>query len=159
MTDKLNDFNKMVSDYYKNKVGKEVEFDLFHVKAYDRMHEKRFLFVPVLVQKDIYDEKYSNDLDYSKRTFTITDVSYDDSYKSQLKIISKIFKVIPGDAYILNDEEIFRIALEYGYDKIAWEVYDKYESINREHEEEWITNYFGLKGSKNERPDLSLIKF
>lgn len=159
MTDKLNDFNKMVNDYYKNKTGKEVEFDLFHIKAYDLMHEKRFLFVPVIIPKNIYDEKYSNDLDHSKRTFAITNVSFDDSYKSQLGIIREIFKVIPGEAYILNDEEIFRIALEYGYDKIAWEVYDKYEGINKEHKEEWITNYFGVKGTKNERPNLSLIKF
>lgn len=171
MKEEIKNLDKMIEEYYKEKTGKDVVFDLMHVNvrySYIVLNDpiynldyKRYRYrdvreraedtviVPVIIEKSKYDEKYADDLYYEKREFTVKDevfIGTCPNYDYD-KIKEKIYEIMPEDCTILTEEELQKIARKNGYDNFEWETHD--HSIGLPPiaygGPDWRTTYYGVK--------------
>lgn len=177
--ERIENFKEKIEDYYK-KMGKgDIVFDFLHVQVdytymsyhhpirellkeggiklkYEdrRQHERQTLFVPVIVGKTYYEEKFGDDFYHMKRDLKIKekiDIG-DSNHFNYDGIYEKLGETIPRECTILGDEEMNRIANYYGYDKFGWEIYDKSVGLPpiAYCGPMWIYEFYGIK-EKEER--------
>lgn len=178
--ERIENFKEKIEDYYKQMGKEDIVFDFLHVQVdytymslnhpirellkeggiklkYEdrRQHERQTLFVPVIVEKNYYDEKFSDDLYHMKRDFAIKEeidigdsnhFNYDEIYK-------KLGETIPSECTILGDEELNKIANYYGYDQFGWEIYDKSARLPAVAYvgPMWVYEFYGIREMKENK--------
>lgn len=178
--ERIENFKEKIEDYYKQMGKEDIVFDFLHVQVdytymslqhpvrkllkeggfnlkYEdkRQHERQTLFVPVIVEKNYYDEKFSDDLYHMKRDFAIKEeidigdskhFNYDGIYK-------KIGETIPRECSIIDEEEMEKISNYYGYDQFGWEIYDKSVGLPPIAccGPMWVYEFYGIRDKKERR--------
>lgn len=182
MREEIKNYKEIIENYYKMQYGKDVVFDFMHIvikytyiylqKPINVLHKeggitvryedtrenvKETLFVPFIVDPKYYEEKFSDDLYYIKRTLRANGVvdigsSYNFNYSG---IYKKIDEVMPKECTVISESELKKIAEKQGYDKFEWEIDDRaaglppiaYSGPN------WICNFYGVREKVQEFPN------
>lgn len=179
MQEEIKNFPDMVSNYYE-KLGKnDMVFDFLHINIIytyvdlnSRLLEidsngipsfnngkrtrQETIFIPVIMDKIVYEEQFSDDEDYDKRTINIGDnldagTSYNFGYE---KIYKKISQQLPNGCHIITDLEIMAIANMNGYENIFWNIQNEADDVllkNYPLESNWVTKVYGFKKLENEK--------
>lgn len=178
--ERIENFKEKIEDYYKQ-MGKEgMVFDFLHVAveytyiSFDhpvqellkeggihlkyedrRQHEGQTLFVPVIMEKAYYEDKFSDDLYHTKRDLRIDeeiDIG-DSNHFNYDGIHEKLRETIPRGCTIIGDEEMEKVANYYGYDKFGWEIYDKSAGLPpiAYAGPMWVYDFYGIKEKKENK--------
>lgn len=120
----------------------------------ERQDCEKVIAVPFITQRQYYDQNFSDDLFYEKRSIVLQE-TFDIGNSDNLhydEIYNSIQKVMPKECTIISDEIMDIIAKENGYDKFAWRIYDN--SVGKSPiaygGPEWISEFYGIRKKDND---------
>lgn len=178
--ERIENFKEKIEDYYKQMGKEDIVFDFLHVQVnytymslnhpikellkegeiqlkYEdrRQHERQTLFVPVVMKKNYYAQKFGDDLYHTKRDLKINeeiDIG-DNNHFNYDGIHEKLRETIPSQCTIIGDEEMEKIANYYGYDQFGWEIYDKSVGLPpiAYGGPMWVYDFYGIKEKKENK--------
>ena len=178
MQEEIINFSQMVTNYYKEFGKDNMVFDFLHINikytyvdlnsriidlnnngipVYNngKRNRNELIFIPVVLEKEIYEKLFSDDDDYAKRTFHVSNnIDVGTSYHfNYAEVYKQINKTIPKDCHIVNDSEIQAIAKINGYENIYWDIQDENADMLPDYhmEPNWVTKVYGFKKLEEEK--------